>query len=231
MAAMPCIGFWHMDGCNMDDLFAFAYHHETMESWEQDQADYRELSEQMDQEWALAKEWGLPPQYSEPKSTFADVWRLIVNDGMGEIPLGQRLCKVAHCVVSLVVKLRFASKFDAGRVVEQHIEALPHAYALLQQACEESNKLQLSRSIEPSVTRLLSSLNELTTQLELYVEADQSESEDDDYETNFSSGAPSGFRWRKTLHVAAELRQLLSSFTDVADEASHGGWYADDVPF
>ena len=232
MAAMPGIGFWHMDGCNMDDLFAFAYHHETMESWEQNQADYREFSEQMDQEWALAKEWGLPPQYSEPKSTFGDVWRLSVNDGMGEIPLGKRLSKVAHCVVSLVVKLRIASKFDAGTVVEQQIEALPHAYALLQQACEESNKLPLSRNIEPSVTRLLRSLNELTTQLELYAgEIETDKSEGGDCETNFGAGAPCGFRWRKALHVAAELRQHLSSFTDLADEASHGDWYADDVPF
>ena len=59
LAEMPGIGFWHMDGCNMDDMFAFAYYHETIESWERDQADYRELSEQMDQPWDLAKEWGL----------------------------------------------------------------------------------------------------------------------------------------------------------------------------
>ncbi len=236
MAAMPGIGFWHMDGCNMDDLFAFAYHHETIESWEQNQADFREFGEQMDQERALAKEWGLPSQYSEPKPTFGDVWRLTVNDGMGEIPLGKRLIRVAHCVVSLVVKLRIASKLDPGPVMEQHIEALPHAYAFLQQACEESNKLQLSRNIEPSITNLLRRLNALTTQIELYVgevETDNPEDdcEDEDCETDFSSEAPSGFRWRKAMHVAAELRQLLSSFTDHADEASHGGWYADDVPF
>jgi phage-related minor tail protein len=128
-------------------------------------------------------------------------------------------------VVSLVVKLRIASKFDARTVVEQHFEALPHAYALLQQACEESNKLQLSRNIEPSVTRLLRSLSELTTQLELYVDGVETDkSEGGDCETNFGSGAPCGFRWRKALQVGAELRQRLNCFTDLADEASHGGW-------
>ena len=234
MAAMPGIGFWRMDGCNMDDLFAFAYHHETIESWEQDQAEYREFSEQMDQERELAKEWCLPSQFSEPKPTFGDVWRRIVNDGTGEIPLGPRLCRVAHCVVSLVVKLHFASKFDAGTEVEQYLEALPNAYASLQRACEESNKRQLSRNIEPSLSSLLKCLHELTSHLELYlceVETEQAGPEDDDCETSIGSGTPSDFRWRKVLHVAAELKQHLNSFTAFSDEASHDGLYSDDIPF
>ena len=137
-----------MDGCNMDDLFAFAYYHETIESWERDQADYRELSEQMDQQWDLAKEWGLPPQYSEPPSHFGDVWRLIVKDLTGEIPLGKRLNEVAHSVVSLVVQLRIAAKHDAGLVVEQHIDTLLSEYAPLQQACEESTDQELSWDVK-----------------------------------------------------------------------------------
>jgi hypothetical protein len=213
LAAMSGIGFWSMDGCNMDDLFPFAYHHETIESWEQEQADYRTMSEQMDQERDLAKEWGLPSQYSTPPSKFGDIWRLIVKDETGEIPLGKRLNNVAHRVVSLVVQLRIAAKHDAGLVVGQHIELLPPAYASLRQACEESTERQLSRSVEPNVTGLLSFLNELTTHLERYLgkfetdeieddeldddELDDDEIEDDDFEVDFNPEPPPGFRWRK----------------------------------
>jgi len=232
LAAMSGIGFWHMDGCNMDDLFAFAYLHETIESWERNQADYRAMSEQMDQEWDLAKEWGLPPQYSEPPSNFGDVWRLIVKDETGEIPLGSRLNKVAHSVVSLVVQLRIAAKHDAGLVVEQHIEVLPPAFASLRQACEESTEWQLSPNVEPNVTGLLRFLNELTTHLERYLgEFETDELDDDDCEVDFGSEPLHGFRWRKVLRVGAELRQFLRSFVDSADETSNGGWYADDFPF
>jgi len=231
LAEMPGIGFWHMDGCNMDDLFAFAYHHETIESWERDQTDYRELSEQMDQQWDLAKEWGLPPQYSEPTSHFGEVWRLIVKDATGEIPLGKRLNKVAHNVVSLVVQLRIAAKHDAGIVVEQLIETLMSGYAPLRQACEESTDQELSRNVQPNVTRLLAALDKLTTHLERYLSESEEDESTDDSEPDFSPRSPRGFRWRKVLHVGKELRHGLRSFTDIAEETSNDGWYADDVPF
>ena len=231
LAEMPSIGFWHMDGCNMDDLFAFAYYHETIESWERDQADYREFSEQMDQEWDLAKEWGLPPQYSEPPSHFGDVWRLIVQDATGEIPLGKRLNKVAHNVVSLVVQLRIAAKHDAGLVVEQLIETLMSGYAPLRQACEESTDQELSWDVQPNVTRLLAVLDKLTTRLERYLSESEEDESAADSEPDFSPQPPRGFRWRKVLHVGKELRHILRSFTDIADETPNDGWYADDVPF
>ena len=228
---MPGIGFWHMDGCNMDDLFAFAYYHETIESWERDQADYRELSEQMDQQWDLAKEWGLPSEYSEPSSHFSDVWRLIVKDATGEIPLGKRLNKVAHSVVSLVVQLRIAAKHDACLVVDQLIEALMSGYAPLRQACEESTDQELSGTVQPNVTRLLAVLDKLTTHLESYLSESEEDESADDSEADFSPQPPRGFRWRKVLHVGQELRHILLSFTDIAEETPNDGWYADDVPF
>ncbi len=231
LAEMPGIGFWHMDGCNMDDLFAFAYHHETIESWERDQADHRELSVQMDQEWDLAKEWGLPPQYSEPPSHFGDVWRLIVKETTGEIPLGKRLNKVAHNVVSLVVQLRIAARHDVGLVVEQFIETLMSGYARLRQACEESTDQELSWDVQPNVSRLLAAQDNLTTRLERYLSASKEDESAADSEPDFSLQPSRGFRWRKVLHVGKELRHILRSFTDTAEETPSDGWYADDVPF
>jgi hypothetical protein len=231
LAEMPGIGFWHMDGCNMDDLFAFAFHHKTIESWERDQADYRELSYQLDQEWQLAKEWGLPPKFSDPKSNFKDFWRLIVKNETGDIPLGKKLRGVAHSLVSLIVQLRIAAKQDTGHLVEQYVEPLSHFYALLQQSCEESTERQLSPIVEPNANRLLSCLNELITDLEDYLGECGEDKSDDDCEADFGLEPPHDFRWRKVLNVGLELQHTLRSFTDGTDQTSHGDWYADDIPF
>jgi len=171
LAEMPGIGFWHMDGCNMDDLFAFAYHHETIESWERDQADYRAFSDQIDQEWDLA--------------------------------------------------------------VRQYIESLTHAYALLQQVCEESTEQQLSLSVEANAAELLKLVNELTTHLQHSLgEFESDDSEDDDgYEGSFIPESQNVFHCRKALRAGEQLSQLLRSFTDYSEETSHDGWSEDDVPF
>jgi len=76
----------------------------------------------------------------------------------------------------MVVQLRIAAKHDAGLVVEQHIGTLISGYAPLQQACEASTDQEFSRNVQLNVTRLLTALNKLTTQLERHL----SESEEDE---------------------------------------------------
>lgn len=231
LAEMSGIGFWHMDGCNMDDLFAFSFYHKTFESWERDQADYREFSYQIDQEWQLAKEWGLPPKFSEPNSKFKDFWRLIVKNATGDIPLGEKLCGVAHGLVSLIVQLRMAAKQDTGHVVEQHIEPLSRFYILLQQSCEESTERQLSPNVEPNANQLLNCLNELIADLADYLGECKEDNSDDASEADFGLEPPRNFRWRKVLHEGNGLLHTLSTFTDGTDQTSYGDWYADDIPF
>jgi len=240
LAAMPGIGFWHMDGCNMDDLFAFDYHYDTIEAWEKNQEDYRELSDQMDEEWKLAKEWKLPPQFSEPSAEFGDVWRLVVKETDGEIPLGRRLNRVGHEAISVIVQFRIAAKHDAGFATEQYIETLQLGFAHLQQACEKSIARKLSPDVEPNVTRLLDAVDELIFDVHRYA-GDKPEDgfacETGESEMVNQAGAivdahpPRDFRWGKASHKAQELRRILRSFTEISEEKSSGDWYPDDVPF
>jgi hypothetical protein len=44
------VGFWHLDGCNMDDDFAFS-HHRTREEWEAERLEWRAFSEKFNREW------------------------------------------------------------------------------------------------------------------------------------------------------------------------------------
>lgn len=44
------VGFWHLDGCNMDDDFAFS-HLRTREEWEAERREWQEFSEKFNREW------------------------------------------------------------------------------------------------------------------------------------------------------------------------------------
>ena len=44
------VGFWHLDGCNMDDDFAFSSFH-TLEQWEADRREWEAFNEKFNREW------------------------------------------------------------------------------------------------------------------------------------------------------------------------------------
>ncbi|MEQ9408179.1 MAG: hypothetical protein RIK87_10660 [Fuerstiella sp.] len=237
LAEMPGIGFWHMDGCNMDDLFAFAYDHETIESWKQEQADFREFSEQMEQQHRLAREWCLPPEYSEPPPDADDVWRLVVRTAAGEIPLGRRLNRVAHAAVFLTVRLRIASTHDIGFAVAEYIESLQLGYTQLRRACEDSTDRELSRDIEANVGRLLDVVDRLTTHLARCLGVSEDDESEEDTGEEDSGDVDSGdvlqrkFHWQRLLHGGKELRHLVRTFTALQKENAYDDWYPGDVPF
>jgi hypothetical protein len=54
MADMPGPFFWHLDGCNNDDDFAFSFH-ATREEWETEQREWEERRHRWDEEWEARK--------------------------------------------------------------------------------------------------------------------------------------------------------------------------------
>ncbi|WP_459557222.1 hypothetical protein [Lacunimicrobium album] len=50
MAELPGPVFWHLDGCNMDDDFAFSIYHRTYEEWEQEQREWEQWSRESSDE-------------------------------------------------------------------------------------------------------------------------------------------------------------------------------------
>jgi len=51
-------GFWHLDGCNMDECFVFSSHR-TLAEWEEEQQQWREFNEEFEREQAERKALGL----------------------------------------------------------------------------------------------------------------------------------------------------------------------------
>ncbi len=259
MAQSSNVVFWHLDGCNMDDLFPFAYNYATIEEWEENQEEYRRFGEQMEQQWKLAEEWNLPPKYSEVPPAFSDVWRLVVTEPRGKIPLGERLNMVGHEVVSILVQLQAATEYCAGLNLERYTETLQFGFAQLRQACENSSPQDVSPHVALSVTRLIDCVDELLADVSGYAGAgsDGHDFEDDDLEDDDSSGdaaADSTCRtltpgiadsvgtdarllkrrnrcWRRVSHNCQELRRELRFFTKVSEEEPTGGWCADNIPY
>ena len=54
MAELPGPTFWHLDGCNMDDEFAFNIHCKTREDWEKEQSDWEDFNRRFEAESADA---------------------------------------------------------------------------------------------------------------------------------------------------------------------------------
>lgn len=59
MGDMPGPWFWHLDGCNMDDEFAFDIYRRTREEWEEERRGWEEHSRRFDAEWSERKRLGV----------------------------------------------------------------------------------------------------------------------------------------------------------------------------
>jgi hypothetical protein len=59
LAEMPGPSFWHLDGCNMDDDFAFDLSHVTKEEWEAEQRSWEEFNKRFNAEQAERERLGL----------------------------------------------------------------------------------------------------------------------------------------------------------------------------
>jgi hypothetical protein len=51
MADSPTPVFWHLDGCNFDDEFAFSFHR-TQQEWDDERREWEERNRKFNEEWA-----------------------------------------------------------------------------------------------------------------------------------------------------------------------------------
>jgi hypothetical protein len=54
--------FWHLDGCNMDDDFAFSFH-ATREEWEAERREWEDFNRRFEEEQRAGKPAGTPPRF------------------------------------------------------------------------------------------------------------------------------------------------------------------------
>ncbi|MBI3921692.1 MAG: hypothetical protein HY318_09765 [Armatimonadetes bacterium] len=108
--------FWHLDGCNMDDDFAFSFHR-TREEWEEEQREWEAMSREMDARRAEeARDTGEPA--SESIITRDSVWtRSYSNqEALEDVPpseaFGLRLFGIGGHLAELLLDLKASEKSE-----------------------------------------------------------------------------------------------------------------------
>lgn len=148
--------FWHLDGCNMDDEFAFS-HHRTPEEWEAQQREWEEMSRHFDAKRETEKELAI----ESPDGGYADagtVWhRSFSTSESNDMPLELRLFAVGSDLAAIIADLK--------RPPEDRplIESLKRHFGNLREVARSGDLAQASALVEPVVERFVETLVEVAS--------------------------------------------------------------------
>lgn len=149
--------FWHLDGCNMDDDFAFS-HYETLAEYEEEQREYEEFSRKMDAERAERDRLGLKyPSGSETDDEYP--WkRSFVGEEAEDGPfVTMRLFDIGSYLAELTVDLKQPTE---NRPL---IDQLHRDFGNLREVCRAADESTVSALIEPVLARFCDTLAEVAS--------------------------------------------------------------------
>jgi hypothetical protein len=160
MADMPGPAFWHLDGCNMDDDFAFDYRHRTREEWETTEREREDFHRRFAAEQEERKRLGLAVSGfgSENKGS---VWSSSFSVGdAANVPLGVRLFGIGGHLAELIIGLKSKSgTLEAQRFIDQ----LNRDFGNLRELLQNSEPSLAATLIEPAVSRFAESLDDVVS--------------------------------------------------------------------
>lgn len=159
LADMPGPAFWHLDGCNMDDGFAFDIYHRTREEWEADQREWGEHRRRFDAESEERKRLGVAESgFGTPEE--ASVWSSSFSVGENaDVPLGVRLFGIGGHLAELMVDLRgYADRLPAVPDAQQLIDQLNRDFGNLREVLQSSEPALAAALIQPVMDRFAETL-------------------------------------------------------------------------
>jgi hypothetical protein len=151
-AELPGIGFWGLDGCNMDDDFAFSIFHRTYEEWEEEQRDYEEFNRRFEARRAEEERLGV----TYPGSGYADpdvVWKRSFS---AEETTGQSLLLRLFTIGSHLSELTVDLKEPTEN--RELLDRLSRDFGNLREVAQSSEMLGASSLIEPEIDRFCETL-------------------------------------------------------------------------
>ena len=159
LADMPGPAFWGLDGCNMDDEFAFEIYHRTREEWEEEQRSREEYNQKFDAEWAERQRLGV--ESSRPSEDGSNaIWsRSITVNDTADVPLGVRVFGVGCHLAELIVGLR--SGADRERTppeAQRHINELNRDFGNLRDILQGADASLALALIDPVLNRFAETL-------------------------------------------------------------------------
>ncbi|HEV8058371.1 MAG TPA: hypothetical protein VGP68_00740 [Gemmataceae bacterium] len=164
LADMPGPAFWGLDGCNMDDEFAFEIYHRTREEWEEEQRSREKFNKKFNAEWAERKRLGVESSMPSEDGSNA-IWSrsFTVNDA-ANVPLGVRIFGIGCHLAELIVGLRDGADREAVPVdTQRHIDQLNRDFGNLREILQNSDVSLAVALIDPVLDRFTETLDRVAT--------------------------------------------------------------------
>jgi hypothetical protein len=157
----PC--FWHLDGSEMDDGFAFDLFHRTYEEWEQEQRDWEEHSRKCDAERSERRLLGVP-DFLAPGDDPRSVWSASYSVGDApSVPLGLRLFGFGCHLAELITDLRgLTDRESTPPDVQQLIDQLNRDFGNVRALLQESEQSVTEALFNPLIDRFAETLDDVT---------------------------------------------------------------------
>ena len=164
MGDMPGPWFWHLDGCNMDNDFAFDTSFRTREEWEAEQREWEERSRRSDAEWAERERLGVTDSTPREDESNA-VWsRSYCVGDTADVPLGIRVFGVGCRLAELIVSLRAGSDRESTHPeAQRHIDQLNRDFGNLRELLQGSDPSLAEALIAPVLDRFAETLSTVTS--------------------------------------------------------------------
>jgi hypothetical protein len=164
MGDSPGPWFWHLDGCNMDDEFAFDIYRRTREEWEEEQRGWEECSRRFDAEWSERKRLGVTDSTPGEDGSNA-VWsRSFCVGDTADVPLGIRVFGLGCRLAELIVGLRAdADRESTPPETQRHIEQLNRDFGNLRELLQGSDLSLAEALIDPVLDRFAETLATVAT--------------------------------------------------------------------
>lgn len=161
MADMPGPMFWHLDGCNNDDEFAFDIYYRTREDWDEEQRRQEEFDRRFDAKCAERERLGVT---SADAQNAEGVWNRSYSVGDANVPLGVRVFGIGCHLAELIVGLRGDHpREDTPVEAQRHIDQLNRSFGNLREVLQ-GTELSLSASLlEPVLQRFMDDLSVVAT--------------------------------------------------------------------
>ncbi len=226
---MPGPMFWHLDGCNMDDDFAFSFH-VTREEWEQERRKWEEHGRRFREEWAEKERLGVQ-RFGEGYTDPDYLWRrsFVAEQTDGE-PLELRLFGIGSNLAELIVDLRNPPKETDE---PQTDESLGDSHARLGERLPREERRPRAAETPPLIDRLnrdFGNLREVARSTDLDGAADLLEPVLDRFCETLAAVATARDELRpKCDDLAGRLRRFLEPPSEVEDAMDPPG--DDDIPF
>ena len=152
--------FWHLDGSEMDDEFAFDTTHRTREEWEEERREWEEHSKRFNAEWSERERLGVTDRTPREDGSTAIWSRSFSVDDTSDVPLGIRVFGIGCHLAELIAGLRAgADRESTPPEAQRHIDRLNRDFGNLRELLQSSDSSLAEAVIDPVLRRFAETLD------------------------------------------------------------------------